>query len=408
MRIKTLASGLALLAAAGLTAGCGGPATPVSPPLVQELVTPAAPGSGQPDLSLGADGRLYLSWIEPAQDEAHRLRFALWQGDGWGEARTIASGSDWFVNWADFPSMTALADGTLAAHWRVMNGASTYAYDVVVALSRDAGRNWSEPLRPHRDGSATEHGFVSLLPGADRFLLVWLDGRRTAEDEPGPMTLRAAWLGVDGALSGERLIDEQVCDCCSTDAALGPDGAIVLAYRDRSAGEIRDVYLSRLDGDDWSTGRAVHDDGWEIGGCPVNGPVLAAGAGRLGCAWFTMGADERPRVQVAFSTDPSSGFGDPIEIDDGQPIGRVDLVALEDGAMLASWVERQGETAVVRVRRVDPAGQPSAALTAIATSVSRSSGFPRLARLDDRLFIAWTAIEGETTRVRTGLLTPPR
>jgi hypothetical protein len=36
------------------------------------------------------------------------LRFALKKGDGWSAPRVIAEGANWFVNWADFPSMVAL------------------------------------------------------------------------------------------------------------------------------------------------------------------------------------------------------------------------------------------------------------------------------------------------------------
>ena len=106
---------------------------------------PAAPGSAQPNLALGGDGSVYLSWIETSGED-HALRFSSWQGDAWSPARTIAAGRDWFVNWADFPSVAASKDGTLAAHWLVRNGPGTYAYGVRLATSRDGGSTWSDPL----------------------------------------------------------------------------------------------------------------------------------------------------------------------------------------------------------------------------------------------------------------------
>ena len=45
-----------------------------------------------PNLTVGADGKLYLSWLEPA-GEAHALRFAAWEGGGWSEPRQVASGA---------------------------------------------------------------------------------------------------------------------------------------------------------------------------------------------------------------------------------------------------------------------------------------------------------------------------
>ena len=99
---------------------------------------------------------------------------------GWSEARDVASGDNFFVNWADVPSVRALADGSLAAHWLQKSGAGTYAYDVKLSFSKDRGRTWTPAVSPHSDGTQTEHGFASLFqaPGAGAGLgLVWLDGR---------------------------------------------------------------------------------------------------------------------------------------------------------------------------------------------------------------------------------------
>lgn len=79
--------------------------------IVQQVPTPAAVGSAQPQLTVSHRGVL-LSWIERSGDTA-TLKFAERTTTGWTEARTVASGADWFVNWADVPSVIRLADGTL-------------------------------------------------------------------------------------------------------------------------------------------------------------------------------------------------------------------------------------------------------------------------------------------------------
>jgi hypothetical protein len=371
---------------------------------VRPVDAPAAPGSAEPDLAVGADGRLYLSWIEPA-GEAHALRFAVWEDDGWSEARTVVTGHDWFVNWADFPSLAASRDGTLVAHWLVRAGPSKYAYDVKLAVSRDGGASWSDPVSPHRDGTETEHGFVSIVPEpGGTFEILWLDGRETAVDDRGQatgtgvMTLRSANLDREGTLGAERLIDERVCDCCSTDAVIGADGAVLAAFRDRSESEIRDIALARLGPDGWTPGGLVHADGWEISACPVNGPALAATGDRVACAWFTA-PDRLGSVRVAFSEDGGRSFGDPIRIDSGKPVGRVDVVQLDDGTAVVSWLE----AGAVRLRWVTADGPLSVSRIAAATEESRASGFPRLERLGDDLFLAWTQ-PGEPSRVRTARL----
>ena len=73
--------------------------------------SPAAPGSGEPNLALAPDGSMLLSWTE-RDGEGYRLKFARRQsGDEWSAPREIAQGDDWFVNWADFPSMAVAEDG---------------------------------------------------------------------------------------------------------------------------------------------------------------------------------------------------------------------------------------------------------------------------------------------------------
>ena len=55
------------------------------------LSSPAAPNSGQPQLSTLGD-RVVLSWVERTGDRA-TLRFAERTDGGWTEARTVASGA---------------------------------------------------------------------------------------------------------------------------------------------------------------------------------------------------------------------------------------------------------------------------------------------------------------------------
>jgi len=368
---------------------------------VTAIESPAAPGSGEPGLAVGLDGRLYLSWIEPGVDAAHALRFSVWEEDAWSSARTIAEGDDWFVNWADVPSMAALNDGTLAAHWLAKVGASSYAYGIRVAVSRDGGRNWSRSTAPHRDGTATEHGFVSLVPSASaRFDLVWLDGRAMQSDPAGAMMLRHTSVARDGSLEAERLLDDRVCDCCPTDATRDGAGSLIVLYRDRTPDEIRDISLVRLEDSGEVAAVGVHADGWKIAGCPVNGPAVAADGRRVVATWFTGVDAETGRVLLAVSDDGGRSFGDPIRIDLGAPLGRVDLVLTGDGSARVAWLERLDETAALLVRDVDAAGRLAQPIRVATTGVGRSSGFPRLAHHRGRTFVAWTEAE-EPSRVLT-------
>ncbi|UCF67411.1 MAG: exo-alpha-sialidase, partial [Acidobacteriota bacterium] len=319
---------------------------------------------------------------------------------------------DWFVNWADFPSMAALGDGTLAAHWLEKTGSSAYAYAVRVCLSRDGGDTWGSPLTLHDDMSPTEHGFVSLAPlDGEQFLAVWLDGREMAAGDgeqhatAGAMTLRARTIHANGTLGEEQLLDDRVCDCCQTSAVTTGDGQVVVAYRDRSGEEVRDI--ASLHGHPvrgWSRPHPVHEDGWTIEGCPVNGPRLATLGDQTAVAWFTAAGDPgQPRVLVAFADETSGSFETPIQIDLGRPLGRVDATFLADGRLLVAWLDRaQGITDVV-VRTVTRKRDLGVPLVVGRTSQARSSGFPRLARSEDQVVIAWTETDGDG-HVRTALV----
>jgi hypothetical protein len=386
----------AMTIAAAALYGCDredGPASSLGP--LEVLTTPAGPGSTEPNLAVGPDGRAYLSWLQPAGADSFGLYFATLDAGGWSAPRTIATGADWFVNWADFPAIAVLPDGRLAAHYlrrppRTIPG--TY-YDIHVVQSSDGGETWSAPVTPHRDGSPAEHGFVSLFPAAgDSLGIVWLDGRKFTDEfgATDETSLRYAALAADGGMSPDISIDERSCECCPTSVAITAGGPIV-AYRDRSDGEIRDIYVTRLEAGRWTEGSPVHQDGWEINGCPVNGPAISSdGRQRIVVAWFT-GARDTARVKVAFSEDGGLTFGLATIVDGGNPAGRVDVELLADGSALVSWMERgAGNSADVLVRRVTSDGARSEPLLVTASSGAPASGFPRMVVAGDAAIFAWT------------------
>jgi hypothetical protein len=362
---------------------------------IQQVPSPAVPGSGEPNLFAGKDGHIYLSWIEDIGEHKVALKFAVRENAGWSKPKTVAEGDDWFVNWADFPSLIALDDGTLAAHWLAKSGPGTYAYNVNISFSKDGGETWSAPLLPHRDGTQTEHGFVSLLPWQNNHLFAaWLDGRNFPEGTNGnggdrkEMTVRFAAIDVDGNLSDEAELDSRTCECCQTSAALLPNGAIV-GYRDRTKDEIRDIYIVRNENGVWSAPQRVYADNWHVPGCPVNGPSIATLDNLVAIAWFTA-ANRTPRVKVIFSEDGGNTFGEPVQVDDGDPSGRVDVILLPEGAALVSWMEYQGEDSAIKIRRVQKNGTTGNSQTIALSGASRASGFPRMVRNENEIVFAWT------------------
>ena len=384
---------------------------PANQMVVREITSPAPAGSAQPNLCRDARGRVYLSWVEKIGDKRHALRFSVREGAEWSSARSVAEGENWFVNWADFPSLVALPDRTLVAHWLVKSAADTYAYDVNISRSTDGGKTWSKPLVPHRDGTRTEHGFVSLVPmTGGRVGAVWLDGRNMKAggheghaSQGGDMTLRFAAIDARGRISEEALLDGRACECCQTSAAMTRDG-VVAVYRDCSAKQIRDISIVRLEKGRWTQPRTLHADNWQIDGCPVNGPSISARGRRAAVAWFTA-ANDAPRVNLVFSNDAGATFGNAIRIDDGSPMGRVEVAMLADGSALVVWVERTAKGAEIRARRVKADGSRDEAMIVAESHAARASGFPQVVAAGDEIFFAWTEAgstsTGTTSRVRT-------
>jgi hypothetical protein len=422
MKILFTVRSCSLLLAAFFIIGCSRNASNSSSPQNASSSAPAAEAalvirasdsptdgdSREPELNATHDGRIILSWVEKIGARRYALRTASRDAGGWTQAQTVAQGENWFVNWADFPSIVALSDGSLAAHWLVKSGSGTYAYDVNIARSKDGGKTWSKPIIPHVDKTETEHGFVSLIPLPDgRVGAVWLDGRNLKDvkdggDENAPlpvsMTLRYAAIDGDGKLSDEAQLDDRVCECCQTSAALTSDGPIAV-YRDRSEQEVRDISFVKQQGNGWGPPARVHADNWRINGCPVNGPSVSADGRRVAVAWYTE-AGEQPRVKVTFSADAGATFGSPIAVDDGQAMGRVDVVLLPDGSALVCWMSGTVDGGAINVRRVRADGRLGPVAVIARTDISRSSGFPRMARLGDEVYFAWTEF-GKPSRVRT-------
>jgi len=377
-------------------------------PVMTTLPSPAGPASAQPQLTVSSRGVL-LSWIE-REGELAALKFSERTAQGWTPARTVASGRDWFVNWADVPSVLRLSDGTLYGHWLQKSGPDTYAYDVRLARSTDDGRTWGASFTPHTDGTKSEHGFASLyeMPASGGLGLVWLDGRAMkpghGEHGGGDMSVRGATFDKTGKALGENVVDLRVCECCPTAAAITADGPIV-AYRDRSDAEIRDIHVSRYVSGKWTTPVPVHRDNWKIEACPVNGPALSADGKKVALAWFTATGDEG-HAFVAFSSDSGQSFGAPIRLDDSSALGRVDVALLSDGAALATWIEFADGKAQFQMRRVSPSGGRGAAMTIAGLSANRASGYPRMAMFGNEVIFAWTE-SGAPAKVATARLTLP-
>lgn len=358
-------------------------------PEITPLTMPDQHSAGETFLTRSADGHVLASWIERMEDGA-RMVWSKLDGNAWSAPVEIARGDNWFVNWADVPSLSVHENGVMMAHWLERLGDERYAYGVRYALSSDGGYAWSEPEWLHADRSATEHGFARIVPHGDGFLAVWLDGNAYAT-ERREMAVHARTIGFDGTLGSERAVDTRTCDCCPTELVTLPDGRVVTFYRDRSDGEQRDLALSVFDGQDWSDPSPLNEDGWVINACPVNGPAADVAGDAVAAAWFTM-ATNSPEVWMRFMDAGSLAMTtEPVRIDVGRPAGRVAVRMVSDSKAVLLWMEGgDPEVSGLYLRTVDADGTLGAAHRLADTSTGRSVGYPRLERDGDDLIATWT------------------
>lgn len=374
---------------------------------VTPLSSPAALNSLTPNLFTASDGKVYLSWLEK-KDTVTQFKFSLLEASSWSAPTKIAEGSNWFVNWADFPSLIVNGE-VFSAHWLQKRAAGTYDYDVRIAQSEDGGKTWGDSFIPHTDGVAAEHGFVSMLAlNNGQNFATWLDGRNTKMGEGeshhghgGAMTLRAGTFDSNGKMTSDAELDNRTCDCCQTAAAFASSGPIV-AYRDRSELEIRDIYVTQQVDGKWLTPKAVFNDNWKIEGCPVNGPSISASGDQVAIAWFTA-AQGFGEVKLAFSNDAGATFANPIILAKGNTTGRVGTSILSNGITAVSWMETADDMAHIMLALFDEAGKELSRTTLAETSAARASGFPVISEFGQQLVASWTET-GENSQVKTALV----
>ena len=384
------------LAAALTVASCGWlQRTPPDPAAwaidIRPDTTAAGEQTTEPQLT-ASGGNVILSWVERAGPNA-TLKFAQRREDGWSAPVTVASGTDWFLSYADPPAVLKLSNGTLVAQWLRQTDPRLEAMDLELSYSKDQGVTWAPAFTPHHDGTMTQHAFASMFETAGSGLgLVWLDGREsfleTEDPAGGSMTM---WYGAYDSTwkqIADAAIDHKVCECCSTAVSATSDGMLT-AFRDRSNMEIRNIAVSRLAGNSWTEPATVHDDGWKTYACPVNGPALSARGQQAAVAWFSAPGDEG-HAYTAFSSDAGRTWGGPIRLDEAMSTGRVDVELLDDGSAVATWIEFAGGRSELRTRLITPDGRRSRPVSIAGAGEEAAAGLPRLARHEDDLIFAWT------------------
>ena len=388
-----------------MLASCG----PKAVELKEIQFTGTSSPSALPFLSSSSrDSQLLLSWVSIPNDSTAQLFYSSLQGNNWSNPQLITEGQNWFVNWADFPAIVE-NKGSLLSHTLQKSSPATFSYNVKLQVLPKGDSVWKTDLPLHADSTLTEHGFVSGMAYTDTtFFVSWLDGRNTGgvghghAGHSGAMSIRATEVTVDGKVLGDELLDAKTCDCCQTSSALTEEGPVVV-YRNRSDREIRDIAITRLVGGRWTEPQIIHPDGWEIAGCPVNGPKVVAKGKTVLVGWFTA-PETVPQIKIAFSMDNGKNFEAPITIESKGVIRRVDVVLLDSQTGVVSWMETVEGGTFLRAAKVGLGGDLVTPIPIAGMDPGRKSGFPQMELHGDRVYFAWTEVVGEITKVRTAFL----
>ncbi len=328
--------------------------------------SPIAEASLVPQSTKLPNGQILVSWQRPLPSGGYAFEMSIRSGNEWSEVRTIASSENLSMFSADLPAVAHLPDGKLLAYWELKEATKDdpYATSIQTAISTDEGRTWGEVKRPYGKALAGQHSFISWFANGQGIGLLWLDADERAkvrlasmgiqthiDDMMGSIGLRYASLDSRGNVTRDSFIDPITCECCPTSAAVTQSGPVVV-YRGRQEAPgtqpsevnpyratVRDIYIARLQGNQWTKPHRVHADNWVINACPDNGPAVDANGKDVAVAWWTASGNQ-PKVQIAFSGDAGDSFGRAIRVDAGKGDGQVTLALLPGGqAAIVGWLE---------------------------------------------------------------------
>lgn len=364
---------------------------PLAPQL---LATPLELDTGTagrfPTLARDPSGAVFLTWYAAGENPSEtKLQQKKWDGTRWSQTQTLASGGGWMVNWADFAKFATDENGSSMVTW-LAGAHGRGGYGVMFQKRREAGAGWTEPKPLHKDREAVEHGFVSLLAlDEGNFFATWIQS--TAK---GPPTdLRFATYSSIGQASEEQVLDPRICDCCATAAVRLSNGEVLIAYRDRSETEVRNIRMLRGGpevGSAWSSPQFEEPGDWATAGCPVNGPALAANEDFVLLAYYHQNPKGEGQVKFSWSTDGGQKFSYPSILQrEAKILGRVNVAMANSEFAVLAWLEVRGSSAQWMACTLNRHGQVGEAIVLGEVKGSRADGFIGLERAQNGVLAAW-------------------
>jgi hypothetical protein len=304
------------------------------------------------------------------------------------------------------------AAGTLLLSARSTDGGATFGPSTTVPGSAAAGnRGWQS---------------IAVDPGSGRVYTAWLDHRDTVGQgdaghamhqhdaastaaPSGDGTARAQrsqlFVGAVGTDLRATGIVRGVCYCCKTAAITAPDGALYLAWRHVYPGNQRDIALavSRDRGRSFTGPARVSADGWQLDGCPENGPSLAVAKGRVFVLWPTLVKQAGGETLRLFLSSTADGmrFSPRVEVPTAGAAYHAQLVAAPGGTLIAAWDEAvAGAPRRVRLAWGRPDEQGRTRFDPIDPGIDTDGVYPVLTTTPTHAVVAWSGRGGAASPLR--------
>jgi hypothetical protein len=310
------------------------------------------------------------------------------------------------------PPRVAVAGRQVVVVWQSRR---TGQPEVRAARSTDAGLSFAKAVTVHASGLTGSRGWssVAVAPNGEAHL-AWLDTRNGAP--PAKKDGAAATAHQHGASSArqdvfhavwrpdgepvEGAVTTSVCFCCKTSTAVTRDGATLVGFRHIYPANLRDMAVARSTGEDhpFDAPVRVSQDGWELTGCPEDGPALAVDDNNLiHIAWPTITGPDAARKGIfyASSLDEGRSFGPRTRLDDGTDVKHAQhpQLAAAGLSVIAVWDESSSAGTRIRARVLtmeSRAGKSPRLSPVVAVSEPGSVTYPAVAATAPGYIVFWT------------------
>lgn len=291
-----------------------------------------------------------------------------------------------------------------------------------MARSTDGGKTFLPAITLHQEGMPGARGWQSVAIGPDSVIhALWLDGRHAgagmahhhnstgatavpeAAGSPRQDIMHASW-SPNGSLT-ETEVAPNVCFCCKTAIAFGPDRSLYAAWRHIYPTSMRDIAVARSTdaGRTFDAPTRVSLDNWQLSGCPDDGPAMVVDAANvIHVVWPTLvpGTPPSKGIFYAYSTDGGKSFSPRQRLDDPQGTSAAHpAMALDGRDILVAWDDlSSSKERRVRLRRVsqsDAASWGPESSPGLLVNAESPASYPSLAVAGGRIVVAWTG-EGAT------------